>query len=150
LLFSRKSKSPSCGLCRVKLYRDKDGRVLRGFSRGVFADQVLRRYRDYPVEDEYRLRNPHRRLRFLLLMFALAQIRTVQSTDLFHSGISPVLRTFTPLLERRMARERNPSTYRILFLRAARRVPLPALALKLAHLIPPPLHSSAALHRNLS
>lgn len=73
--FLLKSKSPSCGVSNTKVYADPEGKEFYGKGKGLFALRVLERYRDLPVEDEGRLRNPELRDHFLTRLFALADLR---------------------------------------------------------------------------
>ena len=59
-----KKDSPSCGLERVKLY-PADGGDPRREARGLFAEALVHRFPDLPVEEEDGLRDPVRRGRFL-------------------------------------------------------------------------------------
>lgn len=62
-----KSKSPSCGMQRVKVYREP-GRPPR-MGRGVFAEALQRRLPHLPVEEEGRLNDPRLRERFIVRVF---------------------------------------------------------------------------------
>jgi uncharacterized protein YbbK (DUF523 family) len=67
-----KSDSPSCGLEGVKLYRDlspDNGVEPTREARGLFAEALLRRLPDLPVEDEGRLRDPLLRESFISRVF---------------------------------------------------------------------------------
>lgn len=63
-----KSESPSCGMAGVKVYGDslEPARI----GRGLFAEVLLRRFPELPVEEEGRLRDPRVRDRFLARVFA--------------------------------------------------------------------------------
>lgn len=67
--FIFKSKSPSCGLHRVKVYTD-EGMPARS-GRGIFADEFVRRYPGIPVEEEGRLHDPLLRENFIERVFVL-------------------------------------------------------------------------------
>lgn len=62
-----KRSSPSCGVHRVKVY--KDG-VPAGKGRGLFADAVLTAFPTLPVEEEGRLNDPRLRENFVSRVFA--------------------------------------------------------------------------------
>jgi uncharacterized protein YbgA (DUF1722 family)/uncharacterized protein YbbK (DUF523 family) len=62
-----KSKSPSCGLFRVKVYSEAGPARLEG--RGIFAEQLTRRWPLLPVEEEGRLNDPHLRENFIQRLF---------------------------------------------------------------------------------
>jgi uncharacterized protein YbbK (DUF523 family)/uncharacterized protein YbgA (DUF1722 family) len=68
-----KSRSPSCGLERVRVY-DDDGR-LAGAGRGLFAAALTRRLPALPVEEEGRLLDPAIRENFVERLFAAARWR---------------------------------------------------------------------------
>ena len=137
--FLLKSKSPSCGLSRVRIYGDPRARRFRGLGRGIFALEVLRNFPHLPAEDEGRLTNGERRLRFLLLIFALALLRSSPDTADFHRRVSPILRIFAPGLERRLRILPDPSAYRDVFLKAVKKVPTQVLPQAFGDLVPPPL-----------
>ena len=62
-----KKDSPSCGMDRVRVY-DVNGAVV-GDDRGMFADVLIRRFPDLPVEDEGRLASPSVQERFIARVF---------------------------------------------------------------------------------
>jgi uncharacterized protein YbbK (DUF523 family) len=66
--FIFKSKSPSCGMERVKVYNGK-GDVVGGVP-GLFARAVMERFPLLPVEDEGRLNDPELRENFIERVFA--------------------------------------------------------------------------------
>lgn len=69
-----KSRSPSCGILSVKIYNGKTSNTLKR-GRGVFAEEVLRRYPNLPLEDEGRLRNFILREQFLTAIYTRADFR---------------------------------------------------------------------------
>lgn len=73
--FILKSKSPSCGAFRVKVYDGDRGATHRG--RGVFAAELMRRYPRLPVEEEGRLNDPALRENFVERVFAHHRLRTL-------------------------------------------------------------------------
>jgi len=137
--FLLKSRSPSCGLSGVRIYRDPRARQFRSLGKGIFALEVLRRFPYLPAEDERRLSNRERRVRFILLIFALAALRTSANPKDFHRRVSPPLRIFAPGLERRLRNLSDPSAYRRDFLKAVRRVPTQVLVEMLGNFVPPSL-----------
>jgi uncharacterized protein YbgA (DUF1722 family)/uncharacterized protein YbbK (DUF523 family) len=68
-----KRASPSCGLFRVRVYGEdgQPGRV----GRGLYADALVRRFPDLPVEEEGRLTDPAFRENFIERVFAAARWR---------------------------------------------------------------------------
>jgi len=65
--FIFKSKSPSCGPSRVKIYNDQGRIASRGV--GLFARAFTERFQLLPVEDEGRLHDPEIRENFLERLF---------------------------------------------------------------------------------
>jgi uncharacterized protein YbbK (DUF523 family) len=68
-----KMHSPSCGLEHVPIY-DLDGQRT-GEGRGLFAEALIRRFPDLPVEDEGRLSNSHLRAAFINRVFGYWRAR---------------------------------------------------------------------------
>jgi uncharacterized protein YbbK (DUF523 family) len=66
--FILKTDSPSCGLIGVKVHT-ADGRSTRT-GVGLFAQALLARFPDLPIEEEGRLADPQRRAQFLERVFA--------------------------------------------------------------------------------
>jgi uncharacterized protein YbgA (DUF1722 family)/uncharacterized protein YbbK (DUF523 family) len=69
-----KKDSPSCGMERVKIHRP--GGMPHKDGRGVFAEALLARYPNLPVEEEGRLCDPHLRDNFVERVFAYYRLRT--------------------------------------------------------------------------
>jgi len=70
-----KKDSPSCGLERVRVY-DGQGVPSRN-GRGLFADALLRRCPNLPVEEEGRLNDPRIRENFVERVFAYRRLRSL-------------------------------------------------------------------------
>ena len=62
------AKSPSCGMERIRVYRE-DGEVLHREGRGLFADALLKHYPLLPVEEEGRLNDAGLRENFIERVF---------------------------------------------------------------------------------
>ncbi len=75
-----KSKSPSCGMERVKLYDAQHGMPARG-GRGLFAAALMERFPALPVEEEGRLADARLRDNFIERVFAYRRLK-----DLFTRG----------------------------------------------------------------
>lgn len=74
--FVLKSKSPSCGMARVKLYDpDKSTRAPDTSGTGLFAAALLARFPNLPVEEEGRLCDARLRENFIERLFAYARLR---------------------------------------------------------------------------
>ena len=67
-----KKDSPSCGMERVKVYGD--GMPTKS-GRGLFAEALLARFPNLPVEEEGRLCDPHLRDNFVERVFAYHRLR---------------------------------------------------------------------------
>jgi len=70
-----KQDSPSCGMERVKVHRP--GGMPHKDGRGVFAEALLERFPNLPVEEEGRLCDPHLRDNFVERVFAYHRLRTL-------------------------------------------------------------------------
>jgi uncharacterized protein YbgA (DUF1722 family)/uncharacterized protein YbbK (DUF523 family) len=68
-----KKGSPSCGMERVKVWRETGQASKQG--RGLFADELLQRFAWLPVEEEGRLNDPAIRENFVERIFAAQRIR---------------------------------------------------------------------------
>jgi uncharacterized protein YbgA (DUF1722 family)/uncharacterized protein YbbK (DUF523 family) len=76
--FVLKSKSPSCGLARVKVYPDREARTpLPETSMGLFAAALTRAFPNLPVEEEGRLQDARLRENFVERIFAYARLRAL-------------------------------------------------------------------------
>ena len=84
--FIFKSGSPSSGLERVKVYRDKGEPVKKGV--GLFAREFMARFPLLPVEDEGRLHDPQLRENFIERIFALKKWREVRAQK---AGLKPLI-----------------------------------------------------------
>ena len=71
--FIFKSKSPSCGMERVKVYTEKGMPVKKGV--GVFAKAFMDHFPRIPVEEDGRLHDPHLRENFIERIFTLNRWR---------------------------------------------------------------------------
>lgn len=72
-----KKNSPSCGMTRVKIYRDAGMPSPTG--RGLYATALMEAYPNLPVEDEGRLNDAKLRENFIERVFAYVRLR-----ELFH------------------------------------------------------------------
>ena len=70
-----KKDSPSCGMERVKVYRGEG--MPRKDGRGLFAEALLSRFPNLPVEEEGRLCDPRLRDNFVERVFAYRRLRTL-------------------------------------------------------------------------
>ena len=129
--FVLKKDSPSCGLSRVRVYNASG--MPRRDGRGLFAEALVSRFPDLPVEEEGRLRDPRLREAFLERVFAQRRLEdsvagSVRVSRLvsFHANHKLQLMAHSPALTREMgrlvARSRRDrgaaSSYRAAFVRA--------------------------------
>jgi len=70
-----KKDSPSCGMERVRVYRD--GMPTRREGRGLFAAALIDAMPDLPVEEEGRLHDPRLRENFIERLFAYRRVRAL-------------------------------------------------------------------------
>ncbi|WPP00675.1 DUF523 and DUF1722 domain-containing protein [Pseudomonas sp. HR96] len=80
-------KSPSCGLERVKVYRDNGAPQADG-GRGIYAQAFCAAYPDLPVEEEGRLNDPVLRENFLVRVFAYADWQRVRAAGLSRRALT--------------------------------------------------------------
>jgi len=92
--FVLKSKSPSCGMERVKVYdAGRPERAPDATGAGLFAAALMRRFPNLPVEEEGRLNDARLRENFIERLFAYARLRalwngrwTLASLIAFHTA----------------------------------------------------------------
>jgi uncharacterized protein YbgA (DUF1722 family)/uncharacterized protein YbbK (DUF523 family) len=78
--FILKSRSPSCGIKDVKVYKGTEEKTppLDYKVRGFFGNAVIEKFAEYPVEDEGRLLNFTIREHFLTTIFTYSRFRTAK------------------------------------------------------------------------
>ncbi|BAU58217.1 Hypothetical protein YbgA [Halorhodospira halochloris] len=81
-----KSKSPSCGMERVKVYKP-DGNLAGFSSPGMYARRLLERYPLLPVEEDGRLNDPALRDSFICRVFAYHRWRQLCAAGLKRDDI---------------------------------------------------------------
>jgi uncharacterized protein YbgA (DUF1722 family)/uncharacterized protein YbbK (DUF523 family) len=72
-----KSRSPSCGIKDVKIYRKAEPGAMFDTGAGLFGQAVMEALNGAPVEDEGRLKNYAIREHFFSCLYALARFRHV-------------------------------------------------------------------------
>jgi len=104
-----KSKSPSCGMERVKLYRERGAPLRTG--RGRFAAALMEAITDLPVEEEGRLNDPVLRENFFERVFARKRLDdffagrwTIGGLVALHTREKATLRAHDPAAYRRLGR----------------------------------------------
>ena len=68
--FILKSKSPTCGLERVRVYQDNASNAHQKKGVGAFAHAILQKYPNLPIEEEGRLNDPWLKESFVMQIFA--------------------------------------------------------------------------------
>jgi len=116
--FIFKSKSPSSGMARVKVYRGEGAPSPQGV--GIFARIFMEHFPLLPVEDEGRLHDPARRENFIERLFVLKRWRELLAD---HPGIGSLVAFHTR--HKLLIRSHSPSHYRALGKIAARARSLP-------------------------
>ena len=117
-----KKDSPSCGMERVKIYGNQSVAVRTG--RGIFAEKLMARYPNLPIEEEGRLSDPGLRENFVERVFAYWRLRglfnvkwTVGALVRFHTAHKLILMAHSPEayreLGRLVARARSVSQGRV-------------------------------------
>ena len=104
-----KKDSPSCGMERVRIYNDS-GMADKG-GRGLFAQALLARFPQLPVEEEGRLSDPRLRDNFVARAFAYARLRaffegrwTIGQLVRFHTAHKLTLLAHSPEIYYAMGR----------------------------------------------
>jgi len=104
-----KKDSPSCGMERVKIYGIHSVAVRTG--RGIFAEKLMARFPNLPVEEEGRLSDPALRENFVERVFAYWRLRgvfgsrwTVGALVRFHTAHKLILMAHSPDAYRQLGR----------------------------------------------
>lgn len=78
--FILKSRSPSCGIKEAKIYRGTEKGAASVKGSGLFAESVLLKFPNLPVEDEGRVRNYNIRQHFLTKLYIMKNFRVIKET----------------------------------------------------------------------
>jgi uncharacterized protein YbgA (DUF1722 family)/uncharacterized protein YbbK (DUF523 family) len=107
--FVLKKDSPSCGLERVRVYGERGGVTRQG--RGLFAEALVRRFPNLPVEEEGRLAEPRLRENFVERVFAYRRLQalfagrwTTGALVRFHTAHKLTLLAHSPTAYRALGR----------------------------------------------
>jgi uncharacterized protein YbgA (DUF1722 family)/uncharacterized protein YbbK (DUF523 family) len=106
--FILKKDSPSCGMERVKVYPETGPSERAG--RGVFAEALIARLPNLPVEEEGRLNDPQLRENFVERVFAHQRLRQLFDNPAARWSIGDLVRFHTAHKLTLMAH--SPSAYR--------------------------------------
>ncbi len=108
--FLLKSRSPSCGLDKVKLYAGADRAPVIGYTVGQFTRKVLETYPELPVSDERILSKRVNREQFLTTLFVTASFRSMtednsrQSLESFHDQYAMLIESLNVNRGKKMAK----------------------------------------------
>jgi len=101
--FIFKSRSPTSGMTRVKVYPENGG-APRNSGTGIFSDMFMKKFPHIPVEDEGRLNDPQLRENFIERLFAykrwtdmLCHSRTPAGLLDFHQRHKLILMAHSPV-----------------------------------------------------
>lgn len=95
--FIFKSKSPTMGVRRIKVYAGEEKAPVVDTCNGFFAGAIIRAYDGYPIEEDDRLRNRRIRDYYLTRLFLLAAYREQvqdQEVETFIKDNSLLLRLY--------------------------------------------------------
>jgi uncharacterized protein YbgA (DUF1722 family)/uncharacterized protein YbbK (DUF523 family) len=108
--FVLKKDSPTCGVARVRVYPEKGGSATRN-GRGLFAEELIRRMPNLPVEEEGRLCDQGLRENFVERLFAYRRLKSLfaarwRVADLvaFHTAHKLLLMAHSPAAYARLGR----------------------------------------------
>jgi uncharacterized protein YbgA (DUF1722 family)/uncharacterized protein YbbK (DUF523 family) len=108
--FILKKDSPSCGVFRVKVYRE-DGNLSRAETRGEFTHQLLAARPWLPVEEEGRLNDPVLRENFINRVIVYRRLQKLEAADAgiadlidFHSCHKLLVQSHSPDAASRLGR----------------------------------------------
>jgi uncharacterized protein YbgA (DUF1722 family)/uncharacterized protein YbbK (DUF523 family) len=113
--FILKSKSPSCGIYRTRLYRESKPPSLN--SRGLFAKRLIESYPTHLVEEEGRLHDPIIRDNFIERVFINLRWRefvkepSVSKLMKFHQDLKYTLMCHSPWLQKELGKVVAAATY---------------------------------------
>lgn len=89
--FILKSRSPSCGIKEVKIYKGTEKGSASVKGKGLFGELIMEKFPDLPVEDDGRVKNYNIRQHFLTKLYLMKNFRVIKESMLiedlvkFHS-----------------------------------------------------------------
>jgi len=92
--FILKAKSPSCGFQGTKTYKTPKGKGYIGRRKGIFALEVLNKYKNYPKSDEIDLEDWYKRYIFLTHLFLLSNYKNTDNKKAFANQYADILKLF--------------------------------------------------------
>lgn len=85
--FILKSRSPSCGIKEVKIYKGTEKGSMSVKGKGIFGEQVLKEFPNLSIEDEGRLKNYNIRQHFLTKLYLMKNFRVIRESMLIQDLI---------------------------------------------------------------
>lgn len=79
--FILKGRSPSCGIQGVKVYKGTEKGAASKKGKGIFANEVINKFPNTPIEEEGRLSNFDIREHFLIRLFLFAKFDQIKHTN---------------------------------------------------------------------
>lgn len=79
--FILKGRSPSCGIQGVKIYKGTEKGAASRKGKGIFAMEVMKNFKNIPIEEEGRLNNFDIREHFLIRIFVFAKFDEIKNTN---------------------------------------------------------------------
>lgn len=79
--FIFKTKSPTCDLKNVNVYSGMRGTPVINKSPGFFSEKLINKFKDYPIEDDERLKDKVIREHFLTKLFLFANYRNLNNDN---------------------------------------------------------------------
>ena len=104
--FILKSASPSCGINSTKIFQKKHPAPI-GKGNGLFADQIVENFPNYPKEEEKRLNNAILREHFFTSIFTIADFRSVNNLETlyqYHAKHKYLFMSYNQTLMRKMGK----------------------------------------------
>ncbi len=93
--FILKSRSPSCGINDVKIYPKAQKCSIKKNGTGIFANKVIEKRSNIPIENEGRLKNYSIRDEFLTKIFTINQLKSEESILDFHKKNLLILKSYS-------------------------------------------------------
>lgn len=78
--FVLKNRSPSCWVWDVMVYDKKESHAWKRSWNGLFSQNIIEKFENTPIEDEWRLKNFKLREEFLTKIFCIADFREVRNS----------------------------------------------------------------------
>jgi len=106
--FILKAKSPTCGTDKIKVYQGPGKtQPLKPVQNGMFADEIVKAYEEYPIETERRLTNFTIRENFFIRIFTTARFTEIVGSPIknlvnFHSKNKYLFMSYNQTIMKKM------------------------------------------------